>query len=77
MTLIYQFTQVWNDLLFAIVLVSDPSNRVVTVVLNQLQGSFVQHYNLQMVGAFIATLPTLIVYVLFGEQFTKGVAGES
>lgn len=76
-TLIYQFTQVWNDLLFAIVLVSDPSNRVVTVALNQLQGSFVQQYNLQMAGAFIAALPTLIVYVLFGEQFAKGVAGET
>ena len=76
-TLIYQFTQVWNDLLFAIVLVSDPSNRVVTVALNQLQGSFVQQYNLQMAGAFIAALPTLLVYVLFGEQFAKGVAGET
>jgi glucose/mannose transport system permease protein len=76
-TLIYQFTQIWNDLLFAIVLVSDPSNQVVTVALNQLQGSFVQQYNLQMAGAFVAALPTLAVYVLFGEQFAKGVAGET
>ena len=76
-TLIYQFTQIWNDLLFAIVLVSDPSNQVVTVALNQLQGSFVQQFNLQMAGAFVAALPTLIVYVLFGEQFAKGVAGDT
>ena len=76
-TLIYQFTQVWNDLLFAIVLVSDPSNQVVTVALNQMRGSFVQQYNLQMAGAFIAALPTLVVYVLFGEQFAKGVAGDN
>ena len=76
-TLIYQFTQIWNDLLFAIVLVSDPSNQVVTVALNQLQGSFVQQYNLQMAGAFVAALPTLVVYVLFGEQFAKGVAGDT
>ncbi|MGM0449014.1 MAG: carbohydrate ABC transporter permease [Methanobacteriota archaeon] len=76
-TLIYQFTQIWNDLLFAIVLVSDPSNQVVTVALNQLQGSFVQQFNLQMAGAFVAALPTLVVYVLFGEQFAKGVAGET
>ncbi|GAB7009625.1 carbohydrate ABC transporter permease [Halorubrum trueperi] len=75
-TLIYQFTQIWNDLLFAIVLVNDPSNQVVTVALNQLQGSFVQQFNLQMAGAFVAALPTLVVYVLFGEQFAKGVAGD-
>ncbi|XVH30493.1 carbohydrate ABC transporter permease [Haloferacaceae archaeon DSL9] len=76
-TLIYQFTQIWNDLLFALVLITHPSNNVVTISLNQLQGSFLQQYNLQMAGAFIAALPTLIVYVLFGEQFAKGVAGES
>ncbi|WP_129116529.1 carbohydrate ABC transporter permease [Halegenticoccus tardaugens] len=76
-TLIYQFTQIWNDLLFALVLVSEPSNQVVTLSLNELQGSLVQQYNLQMAGAFIAALPTLLVYVLFGEQFAKGVAGES
>jgi hypothetical protein len=50
---------------------------VVTVALNQLQGSFVQQYNLQMAGAFVAALPTLVVYVLFGEQFAKGVAGDT
>ncbi len=76
-TLIYQFTNIWNDLLFALVLVNDPSNQVVTVALNELQGSFVNQYNLQMAGAFIAALPTLVVYVLFGEQFAKGVAGET
>jgi len=76
-TLIYQFTQIWNDLLFALVLVSQPSNEVVTIALNKLQGSMVSQFNLQMAGAFVAALPTLVVYVLFGEQFAKGVAGET
>ena len=74
---IYQFTQVWNDLLFALVLVSQPSNEVVTIALNKFQGSMVQQYNLQMAGAFIAAFPTLLVYVLFGEQFAEGVTGET
>ncbi|MFC4359070.1 carbohydrate ABC transporter permease [Halobium salinum] len=76
-TLIYQFTQIWNDLLFALVLLSSPENQVVTIALNKLKGSMVQQYNLQMAGAFIAALPTLLVYVLFGEQFAEGVAGET
>ena len=74
---IYQFTQVWNDLLFALVLVSQPSNEVATIALNKFQGSMVQQYNLQMAGAFIAAFPTLLVYVLFGEQFAEGVTGET
>jgi glucose/mannose transport system permease protein len=74
---IFQFTQVWNDLLFALVLVTDPSNSVVTIALSQLQGSMVQQYNIQMAGAFIAALPTLLVYILFTEQFAEGVGGRA
>ncbi len=74
-TLIYQFTQVWNDLLFALVLVTSRSNYVVTLSLNELQGAMAQEYNLQMAGAFIAAFPTIIVYVIFGRQFAKGIAG--
>ncbi|PSP56020.1 carbohydrate ABC transporter permease [Halobacteriales archaeon QS_1_67_19] len=73
--LIYQFTNIWNDLLFALVLVSDPSNEAVTIALSKLKGSMVQQFNLQMAGAFITALPTLIVYILFGEQFAEGVEG--
>lgn len=76
-TFIFQFTQVWNDLLFALVLVTTRSNNVVTLALNELQGSMVQQYNLQMAGAFIAALPTLLVYILFTEQFAQGVAGRT
>lgn len=73
--LIYQFTNIWNDLLFALVLVQNPSNDVATIALTSLQGSMVSQYNLQMAGAFITALPTLLVYIFFGEQFAEGVAG--
>jgi glucose/mannose transport system permease protein len=75
--LIYQFTNIWNDLLFGLVLVTSENNQIVTVALNGLQGSMTQQFNLQMAGAFIAALPTLLVYVLFGEQFADGVAGRT
>ncbi|WP_265111800.1 carbohydrate ABC transporter permease [Halosolutus halophilus] len=76
-TLIYQFTQIWNDLLFALVLVTARSNYVVTQSLNELQGSMAQQYNIQMAGAFIAALPTILIYVVFGRQFAKGITGAS
>ncbi|WP_222919196.1 carbohydrate ABC transporter permease [Natrinema sp. SYSU A 869] len=71
-TLIYQFTQIWNDFLFALVLLTSQSNFVVTLQLNALSGSMTSQYNVQMAGAFIAALPTILVYVFFGEQFAKG-----
>jgi len=78
-TLIYQFTQIWNDLLFALVILPGGSGAAapVTVALNSLSGGMVQHFNVQMAGAFIAALPTLVIYVLFGKQFAEGVAAES
>ncbi|WP_254521697.1 carbohydrate ABC transporter permease [Natrinema caseinilyticum] len=71
-TLIYQFTQIWNDFLIALVLLNSPENFVVTMELNALAGSMQSMYNVQMAGAFIAALPTLLVYIAFGEQFAKG-----
>lgn len=76
-TLIYQFTQVWNDLLFALIIIPSGSGpaAVVTIALNELTGGIIQTFNAQMAGAFVAALPTLLVYILFGEKFAKGVSG--
>lgn len=75
--LIYQFTQIWNDLLFALVLVATESSPAapVTLILAGLGLSLEgQDFALRMAGAFIAAIPTLAVYVLFGEEFARGVA---
>ena len=75
--LIYQFTQIWNDLLFTLVLVQTESSPAAPVVLilaglgESLEG---QDFALRMAGAFIAALPTLAVYIAFGEEFAEGVA---
>ncbi|QLG49837.1 carbohydrate ABC transporter permease [Natrinema halophilum] len=71
-TLIYQFTQIWNEFLIALVIQDSSKNYVVTMQLNALAGSMQSMYNVQMAGAFIAALPTLLVYIAFGEQFAKG-----
>ena len=75
--LIFQFTQVWNDLLFALILISSESSPVapVTLILAGL-GEAMQglDFGLRMAGAFITALPPLLVYVFFGEQFAEGVA---
>ena len=74
-TLIYQFTQVWNDLLFALILMGPGPGAPVTLPLARLGASLTDvGFGIRMAGAFIAALPTLLVYVLFGEQFAEGVA---
>jgi glucose/mannose transport system permease protein len=70
---IWQFTSIWNDFLFAVFLVVDPAKWPVTVALNNEAGSLVTPYNVQMAGALLASLPTLIVYILLGRYFMRGL----
>ncbi|WP_257297533.1 carbohydrate ABC transporter permease [Haloarchaeobius sp. FL176] len=73
-TLIYQFTQIWNDLLFALIIVGPGDASVITQSLIGIgQSEAVTNFPLQMAAAFVTALPTLLVYIFFGEQFAKGV----
>jgi len=70
---IWQFTSIWNDFLFAVFIVTDPAKWPVTVALNNTTGSLVTPYNLQMSAALLASLPTLVVYILLGRYFMRGL----
>jgi len=70
---IWQFTSIWNDFLFAVFLIVDPAKWPVTVALNNEAGSFVTPYNVQMAAALLASLPTLLVYILLGRYFMRGL----
>ncbi|NLP62276.1 carbohydrate ABC transporter permease [Paraburkholderia sacchari] len=72
--LIWQFTQIWNDFLFGIVF-SGVDSMPITVALNNLVNTStgVKEYNVDMAGAIIAALPTLLVYVIAGRYFVRGL----
>jgi glucose/mannose transport system permease protein len=72
-TAIWQFTSIWNDFLFAVFLITDPAKWPVTVALNNTTGSLVTPYDLQMAASLLASLPTLIVYILLGRYFMRGL----
>jgi glucose/mannose transport system permease protein len=70
--LIWQFTSAWNDFLFAVVLTS-PQSWPVTVALNNMAGSQIIAWNVQMAGSFLAAVPTLLVYIFLGRYFLRGL----
>ncbi|MFZ9022470.1 MAG: carbohydrate ABC transporter permease, partial [Litorivicinaceae bacterium] len=73
-TIIWQFTQIWNDFLFGVVY-SGQGTQPITVALNNLVNTSVggKEYNVDMAAALIAALPTLVVYVLAGKYFVRGL----
>jgi glucose/mannose transport system permease protein len=70
--LIWQFTQAWNDFLFAVVLTRNESWPV-TVALNNIAGSQIVQWNVQMAGSLLAALPTLLIYILLSRYFIRGL----
>ena len=73
-TLIWQFTNVWNDFLFGASF-ADADSQPMTVALNNLVSSStgVKEYNVHFAGAVLAALPTLVVYIVSGRYFVRGL----
>jgi len=71
-TLIWQFTSVWNDFLFALFL-TQQNNGPVTLGLAALAGGQKVDYAASMAGALITSIPTLIVYIVLGRWFIGGL----
>jgi glucose/mannose transport system permease protein len=74
--LIWQFTSAWNDFLFAVVLTGN-NQWPITVALNNMAGSQIVAWNVQMAGSLLAALPTLLVYIFLGRYFLRGLLAGS
>jgi glucose/mannose transport system permease protein len=77
-TVIWQFTNIWNDFLFGSSF-SFGEAAPIQVALNNmvLTSTSVKQYNVDMAAAFIAGFPTLIVYILAGKYFIRGLTAGS
>lgn len=73
---IWQFTQIWNEFLFGVT-ISGPDSQPITVALQNLAGSQIVEWNVQMAGAFLTALPTLLVYIVLGRYFIRGLLAGS
>lgn len=77
-SVIWQFTNIWNDFLFGASF-ADLDSQPMTVALNNLVQSShgVKEYNVHFAGAVFAALPTLLVYVVAGRYFVRGLMAGS
>ena len=77
-SVIWQFTNIWNDFLFGASF-ADHDSQPMTVALNNLVQSStgVKEYNVHFAGAILAALPTLLVYIVAGRYFVRGLMAGS
>lgn len=74
---IFQFTNIWNEFLFGLTIITNPAEQPITVALNNLSGSFSISWNVVMAGAVLAALPTAVIYILLGRFFVRGMLAGS
>ncbi len=70
---VFQFTNIWNDFLFGLVIASGVENQPASVALANLKGGFVALWNLQMAGTLWFSLPALIIYLVLGKYLIRGL----
>ncbi|MFC7403953.1 carbohydrate ABC transporter permease [Georgenia alba] len=66
--------QAWNDLLWPLVVNTDPAVMPISAGLTTLQGQFLTNYPVLMAGSLLASLPMLVVYLLLQRHFVQGIA---
>lgn len=77
-TIIWQTTNIWNDFLFGVSF-GDATSQPMTVALNNLVQSStgVKEYNVHFAGALMAAIPTLLIYIISGKYFVRGLMSGS
>jgi glucose/mannose transport system permease protein len=75
--IIWQFTNIWNEFLFAVTTLQKPELQPITVALRNLSGSQIKEWNMVMAGTLIAAVPTLLIYVILGRFFIRGLLAGS
>ena len=73
-TMIWQFTSIWNEYLFASTFSSYGSSPLMAALNNLVNSSMgVKEYNVYFAAAMIAAIPTLLVYAASGKYFVRGL----
>ncbi len=70
---VLEFTFIYNDFFWALILMVTGSKRPITSGLNNLQGAFFTDQNELAAASFIVALPTIIVYLVLSKQFVRGL----
>lgn len=77
-SIIWQFTNIWNDYIFGVTFTSG-DGMPVTIALNNVVNTStgVKPYNVHMAAVVITALPTLLVHVVAGRYFLRGLMAGS
>lgn len=72
-TVILNFIHMWNEFLFAVVLIADDSKRTLPLGIQKFYGDRLEDVGMIATGVMISVIPVIIVYVFFSEKMIQGM----
>jgi multiple sugar transport system permease protein len=69
-----EFTFIYNDFFWGLILMKSGDKRPITSALNNLQGQFFTNTNLLAAGALLAAVPTILVFLALQRHFISGLS---
>jgi multiple sugar transport system permease protein/raffinose/stachyose/melibiose transport system permease protein len=72
-TVILNFISLWNEFLFAVVLITDEEKRTLPLGIQRFMGDQMQDIGMIATGLMIAIIPVIVIYVLFSEKLIQGM----
>ena len=76
-TAIFLFVIQWNDLLYPLLFIHDPSKKTLPLALLDFQGEFLTNYPLLFTGVIVASTPIVVAYVFLQRYFVAGLTAGS
>jgi len=70
---VLEFTWIWNDMLWSLVLLRSDTLKPITLILANMQGEFISYYNMTAAGSVIAAMPPLLIFLFFQRYFIEGL----
>jgi len=70
---IFTFINSWNDYFMQLIMLTSNKNLTISLGIATMQGESSTDYGLLMAGAALASVPIIIVFLIFQKYFTKGI----
>lgn len=70
---IFAFINAWNDVLFSMIFINNPSMRPITLMLLDFKSQYQVNWNLLMAGAIFAVIPITILFIVIQKYLVKGL----
>lgn len=70
---IFNFIQVWNNLLFPLIFISDKKKGTISMGLLSFFGEYSTNYSASMAGICLTTIPVIMAYIFFQDKIENGI----